>query len=139
MTAVAPSALRRPVARWFGLTDLMGESLCLLHWQSNGSLPAWCDCAQRARHRPLGHWVETRSQKREPAALPPALLAAIDAHTAADARLFAAALKLLLGRLRRLEELTGAELLRWLDWEKLRRTTEYVPGLWAGPDGLVGS
>ena len=30
---------------WVGLTDLFDHSLCLLHYQANGSLPAACDCA----------------------------------------------------------------------------------------------
>ncbi len=55
----------------------------------------------------------------------------LDAHTAVDAQLFAEALRLLLGRLRRLEELTGRELLRCIDWVRLRKATGHIEGLWA--------
>ena len=47
--------------------DLMEPSLCLLHYQANGSLPAVCECGSDARRdaaHPLGHWHETRSQRR---------------------------------------------------------------------------
>jgi hypothetical protein len=56
-----------------------------------------------------------------------------------DARLFAAALRLVLGRLRTVEEATGAALLKCVDWGALRDATEYVPGLWTGPDALLSS
>ena len=119
---------------WVGLTDLFEPSLCLLHYQANGTLPPRCNCRSPLRHeqRPLGEWVETRSKRRHAAALPPDMLAMLDAQTAVDAALFAAALRLLLGRLRRVEELTGASLLPCLDWDALHAATDYVPGLWTG-------
>ena len=46
---------------WVGLTDLMGESLCLLHYQANGTLPPSCGCGSMTRQSTLGSWVETRS------------------------------------------------------------------------------
>ena len=52
-------------------------------------------------------------------------------------QLFRAALRLLLARLRAVEEATGSEVLRCLDWEKLRRDTKYVPRLWSGAGGLL--
>ena len=51
--------------------------------------------------------------------------------------LFAAALRLLLSRLRGVEVATGSEVLRCVDWVKLRRNTEYVPGLWDGAPGSL--
>ena len=30
---------------WVGLTDLMDVSLCLLHYQAGGALPAECQCS----------------------------------------------------------------------------------------------
>ena len=42
-----------------------------------------------------------------------------------------AALRLLLGRLQTVEQMTGASLLACIDWDGLRRATDYVPGLWA--------
>ena len=92
----------------------------------------------RANGRTRPTWqVETRSAKRDPASLPASILAEIDARTTVDAQLFAAALRLLLGRLRTLEELSGAAILRCLDWQRLRRSTQYVPGLWEGEDALL--
>jgi hypothetical protein len=135
----ALAALRR--FEWVGLTDLFEPSLCLLHYQANGSLPPACACDSPRRldgsHRGLGHWVETRSEKRDPSALPAATLALIDAHTAVDAQLFAAALRLLLGRLLHVEAVTGQALLRCVDWRALQRATSYVPGLWDGPEALM--
>ena len=57
--------------------------------------------------------------------------------TAVDAALFAAALRLLLGRLRAVEDATGRQMLRCVDWGALWRSTRYVPGLWDGPEGLL--
>ena len=65
-------------------------------------------------------------------------MAGTDARTAVDGALFAAALRLLLARLRRVEEETGAVLLRCIDWEDLHQRTGYIDGLWAGgPTALV--
>ena len=55
----------------------------------------------------------------------------------ASQALFAVALRLLLSRLRGVEVATGSAVLRCIDWAKLRRNTEYVPGLWN--DGAPGS
>merc|ERR1712183_408647 len=98
---------------WIGLTDLFEQSLCLLHFQANGSLPVLCDCSSshRIHYARLGHWVETRYNHRDPGSLPSEMLAQIDAHTDVDAQVFAAALRLVLGRLRTVEEATGASLL----------------------------
>ena len=86
----------------------------------------------------LGAWTETRSTRRDPDSLDADVLAKIDARTAVDGALFAAALRLLLARLRRVEEETGAVLLRCIDWEDLHRRTAYIDGLWAGgPTALV--
>ena len=93
--------------------------------------------ADRFRFLLTRSWSETRSTRRDPASLPAAVLALLDAQTAVDAALFAAALRLLLGRLRRVEQRSGASLLECLDWEGLHRSTSYVPGLWEGPDGLL--
>lgn len=134
----ALASLRR--FEWVGITDLYEPSLCLLHYQANQTLPKTCDCDSPSRTQqetPLGKWKETRSESHDPALLPPGLLARIDAHTALDSALFAAGLRLLLGRLRRVEDLTGASLLRCIDWHRLHRKTEYIPGLWEGPEGLL--
>lgn len=129
---------------WVGLTDLMDHSLCLLHFQANGSLPAACDCsapaAKAAGKLSLGLPRFTHGVvRRDPNHLPPDVLEGVDAHTRADAQLFAAALRLLLGRLRTVEQRTGAALLACLDWERLHRATGHIEGLWSGPEGLLGS
>jgi len=137
--ADAMAAMQR--FEWIGLTDLFEPSLCLLHFQANSTLPPACACDSPLRldgsHRKLGHWVETRSEKRDPSALPTEMLELIDAHTAVDSQLFAAALRLLLGRLRHVEEVTGTAILRCIDWQALQSATSYVPGLWQGPEALM--
>merc|ERR1712008_360856 len=97
------------------------QSLCLLHFQANGSIPEVCDCNSPGHiHRTqLGHWVETRYKTRDAGSLPREMLAQIDAHTDVDAQVFAAALRLLLGRLRTVEDATGASLLECINWHKL--------------------
>ena len=65
------------------------------------------------------------------------MLAQIDAHTDVDAQVFAAALRLLLGRLRSVEQATGASVLACLDWGELHRATSYIPGLWSGAGSLL--
>ena len=124
---------------WVGLTDLYEPSLCLLHYQANGTLPPPCDCNSPTRNdrTRLGHWVETRSKRRDPASLSEEMLAQIDAHTDVDAQVFAAALRLLLGRLRSVEQATGASVLACLDWGELHRATSYIPGLWSGAGSLL--
>jgi hypothetical protein len=123
---------------WVGITDLYEPSLCLLHYQANGTLPVSCDCDSLAHEgAKLGHWVETRSQKHDPSTLPEDILAKIDAHTAVDAKLFAAALRLLLGRLQTVEERTSVSVLKCIDWYGLYTSTSYIPGLWTGADGLL--
>ena len=100
----AIAALRR--FEWVGLTDLFEPSLCLLHYQANGTLPPTCDCRAPEREEAggrLGAWTETRSTRRDPDSLDADVLAEIDARTAVDGALFAAALRLLLARLRRVE------------------------------------
>ena len=127
---------------WVGLTDLFDHSLCLLHFQANGSLPNGCSCNSPAKKVSLGlprfnHGVV----RRDPSGLSPDVLALIDEHTTADAQLFAEALRLLLGRLRTVEEATGEPLLECIDWRKLWRASQHIPGLWDGPNALhaVGS
>jgi hypothetical protein len=86
------------------------------------------------------HWQEYRSKKRRPADLDADVLQRVDDITAVDAQLFAAALRLLLGRLRWVEGAAGVSLLECIDWEKLHRDTAYISGLWEGEGGLlVGS
>ncbi|KAL3906704.1 MAG: hypothetical protein SGPRY_010451 [Prymnesium sp.] len=131
----ALASLRR--FEWVGITDLFDHSLCLLHFQANGSLPAACDCSQGKLSLGLprfNHGV----RRREPASLSAAVLSALDAHTEVDAQVFAAGLRLLLGRLRTVEERTGRALLQCIDWERLWRTTGHIPGLWDGPHTLHG-
>ena len=65
------------------------------------------------------------------------MLAQIDEHTQTDARVFAAALRLLLGRLKTVEERTGTALLSCLNWTRLHSTTHHIPGLWASPDEFI--
>ena len=116
---------------WVGLTDLFEHSICLLHFQANGSLPASCDCSSSSLKLPK----YTHGNKAlSPDHLQPDMLARIDAFTAVDAQLFAEALRLLLGRLRHVEEITGASLLRCIPWRRLWRRTRYVPGLWLDSD-----
>jgi hypothetical protein len=51
---------------------------------------------------------------------------------------FAAALRLLLGRLQTVEAETGSSVLACIDWHRLHESTSYVPGLWSGaPDALL--
>ncbi|KAL1504155.1 hypothetical protein AB1Y20_010564 [Prymnesium parvum] len=120
---------------WVGLTDLFDHSLCLLHYQANASLPAACDCSSGRLSLGLprmNHGV----QRRDPSLLSAAALAKLDEITAVDAQLFAAALRLLLGRLRSVEQLTGRALLECVDWPRLWRATHHIDGLWAGPEAL---
>ena len=49
----------------------------------------------------------------------------------------AAALRLLLGRLRSVEQATGASVLACIDWGELHRATSYIPGLWSGAGSLL--
>ena len=122
---------------WVGLTDLFEHSLCLLHFQAGGALPAECVCAADGLKLKLPRF--THGVKRhDPLSLSPELLSAIDEHTAVDAQLFAEALRLLLGRLRTVEEATGQELLKCVRWDKLWRATGHIPGLWAGPGAILG-
>ena len=130
---------------WVGITDLYHPSLCLLHYQANQTLSERdCDCRHPQHHtndkstRPLGHWVEYRTKKRSIDDLSPKVIDMVDAHTTVDTEVFAAALRLVLGRLRRLEELTGASILECIDWYKLQKKSDYIPGLWSGgPDSLL--
>ncbi|KAL7545331.1 hypothetical protein ACHAWF_008682 [Thalassiosira exigua] len=132
---------------WIGITDLYHPSLCLLHFQANQqSFPTQdCDCRNPHHHtndpiaKPLGHWIEYRTKRgRSIHGLPTHVLEMMDAHTIIDAQLFAAALRLVLARLRRVEELTGIFILECIDWLKLKQNTDYIPGLWTGgPDSLL--
>ena len=81
------------------------------------------------------YWDEYRSKKRSADTLPDNIVTSIDAHTAVDAQLFAAALRLVLGRLRTVEEATGKEVLKCIDWMKLKEATAYIPGLWSSSTG----
>ncbi len=136
-TDAALTALRR--FEWVGLTDLFDHSVCLLHFQANGSLPAACSCDHGAPLRlglpKMNHGV----RRHDPAELPKTALAQIDAHTDVDAALFAEGLRLLLGRLRRVEELTGRGLLECIDWRKLWKATGHIAGLWESEGVLVQS
>ena len=117
---------------WVGLTDLFEHSLCLLHYQAAGAMPTDCRCEggklmlkiPRMNHGVIRH---------DPQSLDAQMLAAVDAHTAVDAQLFAAALRLLLGRLQSVEERSGTPLLQCVNWPKLHKSTAHIPGLWAGP------
>jgi len=125
------------VHEWVGLTDLFDHSLCLLHYQANRSLPAACSCPANGRLSLNVPRFNHGVRRTEPHSLPAALLARIDSHTAVDAAVFAAALRLLLGRLRTVEEATGVALLRCIDWRKLHAATHHIQGLWAAADRLL--
>ena len=123
---------------WVGITDLFHPSLCLLHFQANQTLPRACDCLNPEHHtndpgkKPLGYWDEYRNKPIKSENLSPRTSQMVDAHTTVDVKLFSAALRLFLGRLRRLEELTGVSVLECVDWVDFRRKTDYIPGLWTG-------
>lgn len=85
----------------------------------------------------LGYWKESRSVKRKAADLDPKILKIIDEQTSVDAMVYASAIRLFLGRLRYVEENTGTSLLKCIQWGKLYSQTEYIPGLWNGPNGLI--
>eukprot|EP00435_Cladocopium_sp_Y103_P049365 s542_g14.t2 len=122
---------------WIGLTDLFEHSVCLLHYQANGSLPSRCDCGSDAflSLPRFTHGV----LRRDAGKLPEDLLQKIDNFTAVDAQIFASALRLLLGRLRYVEQVTQRSLLRCVRWRRLWQTTRYIPNLWAGPYQLLPS
>ena len=121
---------------WVGLTDLFDHSLCLLHYQANGTLPAACSC--HTGRLSLGLPRMNHGVKRtDPSSLTADVLERIDEHTKTDAAVFAAALRLLLGRLKAVEEKTGADMLSCLNWRKLHAASSHIPGLWAGPDEFI--
>mmetsp|Transcript_24329 Transcript_24329/g.36081 ORF Transcript_24329/g.36081 Transcript_24329/m.36081 type:complete len:852 (+) Transcript_24329:171-2726(+) len=127
---------------WFGITDLFMPSLCLLHYQTNKTIPRQCDCNSpfRVEHdKPgaLGYWKENRYKRKQVSELDPRVLALIDQRTTVDSILYSSALRLFLGRLRRVEEMAGVSLLKCVNWGKLYYVTEYIPNLWTGPDGLL--
>ena len=132
---------------WIGLTDLFHESLCLLHFQTNKTIPrSDCDCRHPDHHthnkttKPLGYWVEYRNQPRSLRELSANVMDMIDDQTTIDAAVYGHALKLVLGRLRRVEDETGIPILECIDWHKLRTKTDYIAGLWTGDaDSLLGS
>ena len=133
----AVEALHR--LEWIGLTDLYHESLCLLHYQTNQKLPLGdCNCRHQDHHtnnpttKPLGYWVEYRNKPRSLDELSTKVIDMIDKHTTIDAKLYRQALQLVLGRLRRVEDETGIHILECIDWQKLKKKTDYIPGLWTG-------
>lgn len=131
----ALDAVRR--FEWVGLTDLYDHSVCLLHYQANATLPAACHCGAAGGRIRLGLPRMNHGVKRHDAAdLPADVLRAIDAHTAVDAQLFAESLRLLLGRLRTLEDVTGRSLLACIDWGRLWRDTGHIEGLWESAEAL---
>jgi hypothetical protein len=68
--------------------------------------------------------------RHEPAELSDATLKLVDEHTSVDAQLFAEALRLLIGRLRTVQEATGNDLLSCMPWRKLHQASGHIPGLW---------
>jgi hypothetical protein len=121
---------------WVGLTDLFDHSLCLLHYQANGTLPAACSC--HTGRLSLGLPRMNHGVKRtDPSSLSADVLERIDEHTKTDAAVFAASLRLLLGRLKAVEAKTGADMLSCLNWRKLHAASSHIPGLWAGPDEFI--
>ena len=71
----ALAVLRR--FEWVGLTDLYDHSVCLLHFQANGSLPAACSCDDGSRLSldlpKMNHGV----RRHQPDELPAAVLAQV--------------------------------------------------------------
>ncbi|OEU15203.1 hypothetical protein FRACYDRAFT_269270 [Fragilariopsis cylindrus CCMP1102] len=117
-------------------------SLCLLHYQWNKTLPSKCDCdspnfVEHDKPGALGYWKETRSKKRIASQLSPKMLEQIDYHTTVDSMLYATAIRIFLGRLRRVEELTGTSILKCIQWGKFYTATDYMSNLWTGPNGLL--
>ena len=76
--------------------------------------------------------------RHDPSSLSEETLGLIDAHTEVDAQLFAEALRLLLGRLKAVEEATGASLLACLDWKKLYKATGHIKTLWRAEGEFIG-
>ena len=127
---------------WFGITELFMPSLCLLHYQWNKTLPSKCDCdspnfVEHDKPGALGYWKETRSKKRIASQLSPKMLEQIDYHTTVDSMLYATAIRIFLGRLRRVEQLTGTSILKCIQWGKFYTATDYMSNLWTGPNGLL--
>ena len=77
--------------------------------------PGDCNSSGYIHHTQLGHWVEFRSKRRDPASLSAEMLQQIDTHTDVDAPEIAAAPCLIAGRLRTVVA-TGASLLGCIDW-----------------------
>ena len=124
-----------------GITDLMESSICLLHYQSNGTLPSVCDCNSPRRwdpnYWPLGYWKEYRYKSRSVQSLSSDLLEKLDEHTDVDRKVFVEAVRLLLGRLRHVELVTGSDILSCIHWNKFHKATEYMTELWE--EGLLSN
>lgn len=128
----ALSSLRR--MEWVGITDLMEPSMCLLHYQANGTLPSVCDCNDPRRwaadYRPLASWKEYRSVRLSHSSLSPELLTQLDDYTKVDRQVFVEAVHLLLGRLRYVELETDTDILSCIDWQTFQKATDYIPVMW---------
>ena len=131
----AIAALRR--FEWVGLTDLFEPSLCLLHYQANGTLPPTCDCRARTRGRGRAPRTETQSTQRDPIRSTPTC-SRIDARTAVDGALRGGA-GLLLARLEGGRgDRRGAAVHRPGDLTGAQGTSTACAGHGAGPR-LVGA
>ena len=65
---------------WVGLTDLYDQSVCLLHYQANGSLPAACNCAYGPIRLGLPRFTHG-VVRHDATSLSAETLALIDAHS----------------------------------------------------------
>ena len=152
--AAALAALAR--LEFVGVADLYDESWCALQHALHGELPADCTCekiglpkaaAKAARSRGaarLWHEGEVHDAHGIPphpsgSELSPAIATLVDDATKVDRLVFANATARLLGELCDLQRASGTQLLCPGRMAKLRNSTAYVDGLWAGVESAAGA
>ena len=112
-----------------------------VHFQANGTLPSVCNCNSSQQwatnYQPLGSWREYWYQSRSLGSLSMEMLSHLDDQTRVDCQVFIKAVRLLLGCLAYVQDVTGSDILSCIDWNMFHKQTEYIGELWA--KGVAGS
>mmetsp|Transcript_102614 Transcript_102614/g.289974 ORF Transcript_102614/g.289974 Transcript_102614/m.289974 type:complete len:407 (-) Transcript_102614:38-1258(-) len=129
--AVGPPVAKLRRAGFVGITELYHESICLLQWRVNGTLPFDCGCTAEAvaatgPRNHVTHGVPQHSVDD----ISPNSLVMVDAITAADRIIYMQALRRVLCELRALEDASGVKVFCEAKLAKLRGATRYIEGLW---------
>jgi len=116
-----------------GIVEFFSESMCVFAYRLTGVLPEGCSCARNNAEEWIGAQLKSKAYHRSGGRAfehDPSNFDAVDKLTQVDVLLYRAGLLRLVRDMKQIELETGTKVLCAKKMEKLKRESDYIPGLW---------